>query len=169
MSQMSIRYLGVHIDCKANSKAHTSIVVKKTDATTRALRGIMPNTRGPTFNTRKLLAVVPHSILLYGAPVWCRTMAPGAWKIMVQCQRRIALRVASAYRTISGNALLILAGTPPIDLMAAERAEMYEGRHNTGGVETRHGARKKEEKWQTRWASSKKGEWTRRLILDIAP
>lgn len=78
MSQMSIRYLGVHIDCKANFKAHTPIVVKKTDAATRALRGIMLNTRGPTFNTRKLLAVIPHLILLYGAPVWCRTMTPGA-------------------------------------------------------------------------------------------
>ena len=36
----------------------------------------------------------------------------------------IALRVACAYGTVS-DAIAIIAGLPPVDLMAAERAEMY--------------------------------------------
>lgn len=99
-------------------------MARKANDATRSLRGIMPNTRGPMHCTRKLLAAVPHSIMLYGAPIWCCNMKPDGWKVLAQSQKRIALRVASAYRTISGDALLILVGIPPIDLMAIERAKM---------------------------------------------
>lgn len=47
---------------------------------------------------------------------------------MARCQRRIALRVAAAYRTISGDALLVLVGIPPICLLVMERTEIYVAR-----------------------------------------
>ena len=40
----------------------------------------------------------------------------------------MALRVASAYRTVSDEAVCIIAGTPPIDLLAIERKDVYEAR-----------------------------------------
>lgn len=60
----------------------------------------------------------------------------------MQSQRYIALRVALEYRTISGDALLVLAGIPPIDLMAIERTEIYEGRHAGNVANLRKDARK---------------------------
>ena len=39
--------------------------------------------------------------------------------------RVIALRVACAYRTVSDIALSVVAGLPPLYLMACERAEVY--------------------------------------------
>lgn len=46
-SRPCVKYLGVHIDQKSTFKTHAHIVSKKVDDATRALRAIMPNTRGP--------------------------------------------------------------------------------------------------------------------------
>lgn len=67
-SQPSVRYLGVQLDQKANFKAYASIVAKRADDATGSLRAIMPNTGGPSHHNRKLLALAPHSILLYLMP-----------------------------------------------------------------------------------------------------
>ncbi|XP_011630703.1 uncharacterized protein LOC105422855 [Pogonomyrmex barbatus] len=44
---------------------------------------------------------------------------------MWQAQRRITLRLARAYRTVSHAAATVLAGTPPLDLLALGHAEVY--------------------------------------------
>lgn len=167
-SQPSIRYLEVRIHSKVSFKAHAADVVKKANDATRSLGGIMPNTRVPTHTKRKLLATVPYSIFLYGAPIWGRTMAPSEWKTMAQCHRQITLRVALAYRTILGEALLVLAGTPPIDLMVTESADIHEGRQQNKNQRLKK-KKKLKERWQARWEIYEKGEWTRLLIPDIVP
>lgn len=103
-SRPSVQYLGVHLDQKANFKTHATMVAKRADDATRALRALMPNTGGPRHRARKLLAAV-------------------------------------------------------------------EGRRqNMDQEEVRKEARRKlQETWQTRWSNSNKGEWTRRLIPEIAP
>lgn len=92
-------------------------------------------------------------------------MSAGGWKIMARCQKRIALRVAAAYRTASGDALSVISGIPPVDLKAMERTEIYEHRRtevsaNGGKAEAR---RKMLADWQERWAVSQNGGWTRCL------
>jgi hypothetical protein len=49
---------------------------------------------------------------------------------MRACQKRIALRVAVAYHTTSTDALLLISGIPPIDLLALEQTEVEEARRN---------------------------------------
>ncbi len=44
---------------------------------------------------------------------------------MAAVQRRGALRVSCAYRTVSEAAVLVIAGTPPIDLLAQERQDIW--------------------------------------------
>lgn len=88
---------------------------------------------------------------------------------MERCHRRITIRVAMAYRTVSTDALLVVTGTPPIDLLAKERAEIDEARR-TGGDTAEAGARARdrlEDRWQERWNNSETGCWTRKLIPDI--
>ena len=62
---------------------------------------------------------VVHSILLYGVEVWTETLdvefhrkKPGA------VQRRCALRITCSYRTVSEEAVLVIAEIMPIRLMA---------------------------------------------------
>jgi hypothetical protein len=66
---------------------------------------------GARSSRRRLLAAVVHSKLLYGAPAWA-----GALKykrntdILVSAQRRALLRIASAYKTTSAEAIQVITG-----------------------------------------------------------
>ncbi|CAG9767721.1 unnamed protein product [Ceutorhynchus assimilis] len=83
-------------------------------------------------------------------------------------QRQAAIRVTSAYRTTSTDALLVLAELPPIDLLIEEAIAI-----SKADTPERNAARRQSRetlllKWQERWRSSNKGRWTARLITDIA-
>lgn len=71
---------------------------------------------------------------------------------MHRSQRRTALGMAAVYRTVSNEALLVLAGIPPIDLAARERTYVYEEKRRNGNVgEVRAAAAEKQmEDWQVR-------------------
>ena len=56
-------------------------------------------------------------LLLYGAPVWKKTIDKVSYKLkLVRVQRLINIRIAKAYRTVSNEALCILTGLIPIDI-----------------------------------------------------
>lgn len=78
-------------------------------------------------------------------------------------QRRMALRVCSAYKTVSLEAVLVIASIPPIELQVAERKEIQEGRDRKSAREHLL------QKWQERWERSNKGQWTRKLIPELEP
>lgn len=118
----------MQLDQRFSFGAHASMVVKKTDAAIKSLRAIMPNIGGSRHHSRKLLASVPTSMMLYGTPIWYKTMSAGGMRALRQCQRRITLRVVTFYRTVSSDVFLVLAGISLIDLLAAERADLYEGK-----------------------------------------
>lgn len=68
------------------------------------------------------------SIVLYGSPVWSEKVnqSRDAQKILREMQKRIALRVVSAYRTVAYDAAIILARMPPYHLIAEMRGVMYQ-------------------------------------------
>ncbi|XP_026464661.1 uncharacterized protein LOC113367250 [Ctenocephalides felis] len=80
-------------------------------------------------------------------------------------QRRGALRVTCAYRTVSEAAVLVIAGAIPIDLLAFERVKLYDAK--LGGDNSRETrSRIKNEtlqEWQNRWTSGETGRWTARV------
>ena len=55
---------------------------------------------------------------------------------LISAQRTALLHIASAYRTVSFPAVLVITGTIPVDLLTAERMEIYKlisaGYHITG-------------------------------------
>ena len=74
--------------------------------------------------------------MLYGTEIWAKTLeAKNRANSSVSVQRT-PLCIASAYRTVSAPAVLVIAGTISVDLLAAGRAEIYKaksaGRHITG-------------------------------------
>lgn len=82
------------------------------------LRCLMPNLRGPSERKRRLYAKVVHSVIMYGAPVWAKTVARDKKTSgdVHRVQRRLALRIISAYRTVSHEAAEILESFPGIFL-----------------------------------------------------
>ena len=103
------------------------------------------------------------------APVWDNALQNNAiQKRLFSAQRLVALRIVSAYRTISTSTVLLLASVPPIDLLAEERQETFQLRKELTCADLQEIARAKEairkdgrrrlvEKWQMRWHGEQKG------------
>lgn len=159
-----MKYLGIHIDIKWSFNEHARIVAAKAGRVVQKLSRIMPNISTAQPTKRKLLSNVVHSILLYGSPVWAEDMSAGGWKEMRKVQRRICLRVASAYCTTSYDAIGVITGIKPLDLLAKDRKKLHETKRKTGNPTVEEDTMIT---WQRRWDTSLKGRWTHTLIPEI--
>lgn len=149
------------MDSKINFNDHAYMVAQKADEATSRLARIMPNTGCAKSKRRKLLASVTQSILMYGAPVWARHIRRKGWEILNKTNRRMRLKVITAYRTVAKEAVEVLVGMPPTELQAEYRRSM-------SIVEERKNAEEKMIlKWQARWEGGERGRWTRKLIKDV--
>ncbi|XP_054259233.1 uncharacterized protein LOC128983977 [Macrosteles quadrilineatus] len=92
-----------------------------------ALSRLMANVGGPRSSRRTLLMSAVQSVLLYGSEVWADALNKEAYRLrLARVQRQAAFRVASAYRTVSEPAVLVIAGVIPVKLLAAERKAIYQ-------------------------------------------
>jgi len=126
-----------------------------------ALTRVMPNLGGPGGRRRQLYAGVVHSVIM--GPVWAEVIAKNRrlrqkiWAI----QRRVALRVISAYRTVSWDAAAILAGLVPGNILAESYRRTFYALRRAEGVNpdltarARMEIRKRERKWaQNEWLAA---------------
>lgn len=158
----SVRYLGVWLDKKLTFSTHIDKAAAKASITTEQLARLMPNIGGPKTSRRKLLHEVVHSTMLYAAPVWANALGTEHQrKKLARVQRKSAVRVTCAYRTVSEEAVLAIAASPPVDLLAQERAATYSGEKPSIAKA------KTLAEWQQRWDSAEKGRWTHRVISDL--
>lgn len=99
------------------------MVTNKAEERLSVLSKLMQNISGPSSEKRLLLYGVVQSIVLYGAHIWAGATDIQKYKKMLErLQRRALLRVVSGYRTISTEAVQVLAGIPPLNLMILEEA-----------------------------------------------
>ena len=158
----SIRYLGVHLDTKLTFSEHLKNTINKAEKTMKALSAVMPNIGGPRSSKRKLLASVVQSQILYAAPIWHTAMEkPKLKQRLLSLQRLCLIRVCSAYRSISTEAVGVIAGIPPIHLLVKENTAKY------GGISKVEARRHLMETWQREWENTTKGRWTYLLIPNI--
>lgn len=158
----AIKYLGVWLDPKLKFTEHIIRTIQKSGKTLTALSCIMPNIGGPRSSKRKILGSVIHSQILYAAPFWHTvTSNKSRTKKLAGIQRLTSIRIASAYRTISTEAVGVIAGVPPIDLLIEERKEIY------NGVQKQIARGDLLDKWQESWVRGTNGRWTYNLIPDI--
>lgn len=170
--QEQLRYLGVELHRVLGFKKHLEMAAAKAQSTATKLSRLMPNTGGSRQRNRRLLASVVNSLLLYASPVWGKALVfDRNVNTIERPQRTIALRVASAYRTVSSSAVMVIAGIIPAHLTVWERQERY--RRQRGMLDRN---KKDEEirkilyqKWQSEWDTASTGRWTRRLIKSIEP
>lgn len=90
---------------------------------------LLPNLGGPDTRVRKLYAGVVHAVALYGAPVWSAEALRSRQiqiTILRKAQRRAAIRVIKAYRTVSHTAAITLAGYPSLELIADMYTIVYQ-------------------------------------------
>uniref|UniRef100_A0ABD2W3R6 Reverse transcriptase n=1 Tax=Trichogramma kaykai TaxID=54128 RepID=A0ABD2W3R6_9HYME len=144
---------------------HLRTVSAKAASVIGALTRIMPNSGGPRSSRRKLSAHVVDSILLYGAPIWSTAAQKRAYIRQAEsAHRRACLRVIGGRPHVSYEATYVLAGIPPLALLADERARLYGRRREDAEDEERLATLSK---WQEVWDRSTKARWTHRLIPNI--
>ncbi|CAB0040712.1 unnamed protein product [Trichogramma brassicae] len=125
----------------------------------------MPNSGGPRSSRRKLYAHVVDSILLYEAPIWSTATKKRAYIRQAEAaHRRACLRVIGGRPHVSYEATYVLAGIPPLALLADERTRLYGCRQKDAKDEERLATLSK---WQEAWDQSTKARWTHRLIPNI--
>lgn len=128
VSGRSLKYLGVWLHSKLTFSIHGHRTIEKAEKTMSALSRLMPTITGPSESKRKTLACVMQSQILYAAPVWNNaTNNKALTRKLTRVHRLMSIRVTRAYRTISAEAVEVIAAKPPIDLLINERANIYNG------------------------------------------
>ncbi len=169
-TQKVVNYLGVRIDSRLTYWAQIQHAAKKASIITSQLSRLMSNIGGPRQEKRKLLMSTTLNVLLYGAELWADTLTKSnRRKSLEKVYRTAALRVASAYRTVSGEAVYVISGNTPIDLLAFERKKMWTlKKQGTDAAATKEEIKSDTlEQWQARWEQGRHGRWTARLIRNI--
>jgi len=164
----SFRYLGIELSKILGYRTHIQAAAVKAGKTASALQRILPNVRGARQCKRRIMASTVQNQLLYGAQIWAGALRyENNVNTLLGPQRQMTLRVAMAYRTVSTQAIMVVAGMIPVHLLAKERQRMYI--HTKEGKEVNkqdHRANTYKE-WQKEWDQAKKGRWTHRLIQDV--
>lgn len=166
-SRRELKYLGVKIDDRLSFNSHVDYACEKTAKTINALSKIMSNSSGISSGRRRLLACVATSILRYASPAWVKALDTNRNRRRLNSTFRLmAMRVVSAYRTISTEAACVIAGMIPIGLVLEEDNECYVGR-SARGIRKRARAETLR-KWQQEWDTVINGRWTHRLIPNLS-
>ncbi|XP_063922061.1 uncharacterized protein LOC135136623 [Zophobas morio] len=143
---------------------HIKEVSEKADKLGTALSQIMPNVEVPNACKRRLICSAVESIKLYAAPVWHLALKRESYKqAMLRVHRKAAIRISSAYRTIFNSAVMVIAGTIPIDIKARERVVVFKKEVIKTDART-----DSLEEWQSRRRIDNTGAWTRRLVPEWA-
>ena len=170
-SKPCVKYLGVLLDSRMSFSEHVREAANRAATRVSALSRLMANLGGPSPTRRRLLMSTTQSVLLYGAEIWGGVLGREVHrKKLAQVQRRGALRVASAYRTVAESVVLVIAGVIPIALLADERRRLYLRRFEEDATGVRREERQRTvDAWQRTWEAEQCGAWTRRLVGDLRP
>jgi hypothetical protein len=104
---------------------------------------------------------------ILSGPVWYTALGTKSYLGKLESTYRLmCLRVASAYRTVSYDAICVLAGMMPIHIIIKEDVECYDLRGTRGIRSTIRSSSMV--KWQREWSTSTKGRWTHRLVPDVS-
>ena len=122
-----VKYLGITFDRKLTWSSHLRIVCSRASSLLRKLRAVSKLKWGLNYESMRFLylrAIQP--MLLYGAAVWAPAMNKTTYINMIRkVQRLAALSVTGCLRTVSSDAVFVLADLIPIDYLVNERAALF--------------------------------------------
>lgn len=159
-----VKYLGVVLDKKMSFGHHIQHVTEKASKLSTSLARLLPRSGGAGEERRRLLCTVIESIILYAAPVWVQGIRiERQKKVLIRVQRSAAIRICRAYRTVSTDAVLLIARTIPITLLLEERAAVFGKSDEQKKAERENTIAQ----WNEEWKKGTKGQWTRTLLPEI--
>ncbi|CAK9796298.1 Retrovirus-related Pol polyprotein from type-1 retrotransposable element R1 (Fragment) [Anthophora quadrimaculata] len=184
----TVKYLGVHFGTRFNIAHHTRYIADKCKTIFNNIAQMARAHWGLHRGTTSILYKgVFLPILTYAAAGWQDKISGWHVKTLTQAQRHVLLRTTKAFRTISTDALMVIAGAIPADLAILQSKLRYDLRKNNnfsiGNLafqareqppdiqETRSIRAKITSEilqiWQQRWDSSNKGGITHLYMNNI--
>lgn len=107
----SLRYLGIQFQGNNTYREHLAITPEKAIGIMGALARIMPNIGGGGYNSCMLYYRTVEAVIMYGAPTWHIGTRYNYIVDKLRSVQKMALgRVCRAYRTVSLDALCVIAG-----------------------------------------------------------
>ncbi|XP_047353567.1 uncharacterized protein LOC124950645 [Vespa velutina] len=86
----------------------------------------MANVTGCKTSKHRLLMIAVQSVFFNCAEVWADSFNKKSYQErLAQVQRRAAVRIASAYRTVTKSGILVIAGVIPTVLLMKERKTLH--------------------------------------------
>ena len=159
------------LETRLSLQPHVEHALVKAAKVSTKLARLIPKIGGPRQPRRKLQVSVVISILTYGTAIWGETIK------IEECRRKIAavnrlsaLRVSCAFGTVSDEAMCVIAGMMPLEVLAVERKQLYEQWSSTPEEQKKNKKNMRQDslqRWQEKWDASDKGRWTHRLISRV--
>lgn len=183
----TVKYLGLQIGTRFNIMPHVAYICEKSKRVFNNIAQVAKATWGLNTNTmRELYRGVFVAIITYAAAGWADKLTEYHEKRLISAQRTALIRVTKAYRTISYDALIIIAGELPIVQIIKERKAAYHLKRNQpftmGSLRSNPQRPLCEEErnilskriraetlriWQERWNSSTKGRITHAFFNEV--
>ncbi|CAB0041969.1 unnamed protein product [Trichogramma brassicae] len=115
-------YLGVTFGTDLDILKHIESTSTKTERIFSSIASLARANWGLGFRTISILyRAVYVPIMLYAAGTWCDLIKSTHRKKLLQSQRKALITMTKAYTTTSTNALQVLAGALPLDLLAKQQ------------------------------------------------
>ncbi|GBN26361.1 hypothetical protein AVEN_274863-1, partial [Araneus ventricosus] len=116
------KYLGVILDKKLKWKSHTNFISEKCEKMLVGLCRVARNSFEMNYYVLKLIYQQSNATFItYGSHAWGKSLSKINQRHLRKIQRRILLRIVKGYKTLSYEAVLVLAGVSPIDLEIQRR------------------------------------------------
>lgn len=182
-TQMAVKYLGLWVTHGFRFERHLREVASKMVMAIAPLRRVLKRDWGLK---RKAIALWLNGLLkptaLYAAPVWYRTaQTDGGKRLVGHLQRLCLMAIVRACRTVSTEALQVLAGSTPWHLEALRLAVRYKLRNGlqmeqcdrlsnlqaAGADAAAVIDRIVADEWQRQWTESQKGRVTFAYIQTV--
>ncbi|GIY65906.1 RNase H domain-containing protein [Caerostris darwini] len=123
---VNLKYLGVLIDSKLTWNAHLNYVKDKINKVQNKLNRFCRATWGLEPKVKKdIYEKVMEKLITYGHEVWYRKTVKQDIKIN-QLQRIALINVTKVYKTVSSEAINILAGVPPLNIKLQNLQKFYD-------------------------------------------
>lgn len=133
-----LKYLEVTFDKNLTFAECIEEIAQKVSEKVNRLCRLLPRVGGAGEKSRQLLFFVAKSIMLYAVPIRKDgiRLKSNATKLE-RVQRKIALKISRAYRTVSAEANMVVAGAKPIKLLVEKRSHIYAKRKKADKEEER--------------------------------
>jgi hypothetical protein len=156
------KILGLNITENFKFHQHVEMTCNTAKMTFNRLRHVTNKQWGLDSDSLTLLyKTIFLGIITYAAPVWADLITRQTYRTLHSTQRLALVALTKSYRTASFDALTVISGQPPLDLLLPLKQQTFLTRREGGDRDrVKQLTQDMRQEWQERWTNSDKGRHT---------